>query len=294
MSLPFYKLQKPEYLFRPSQLVKRLFAGKIVAGESLCSLPWGALIHINAQEVVGKSIHHLGVYELATSELIYRALDFCDEFVDIGANIGYFSLVALGNQAFKGKVHAFEPHPKVSLRLSKNINLQKESSRVQLHQCALSTKEGTMTLYIPDNFNDNEGIASLEKPIQKAQEIAVAVKRLDQVLEKDRRYILKIDTEGHEEAVLNGAEELFKNGQIQCVFFEEFNSPQSAKSFELLKQHGFDLYRIERAMLGPKLVDPYQAITARLWEPVNYLAIKKSLTNQLHPLLTRKGWDILK
>src|SRR5690606_27153919 len=86
-----------------------------------CHLPWGAPIEINANEVIGKSILHLGLYELATSECLARLLPYCDEFVDIGANIGYFSLLALGQKSFNGDIHAFEPHPKIAQRLRDNI-----------------------------------------------------------------------------------------------------------------------------------------------------------------------------
>ncbi|MBH48542.1 MAG: hypothetical protein CME71_10280 [Halobacteriovorax sp.] len=290
--LPFYKFNKPEYVLRPKQLIKRLFNKSRPGQLSTCMLPWGAPIQFNPGEVVGKSIDHLGLYELATSEFMSRLLEYCDEFVDIGANIGYFSLVALRNSKFKGTIHSFEPHPKIFEMLTHNINLQKSSARFKGYNLGLSTSDSQMELYIPQDFALNEGVASLEKPEGKHSKIVVDVKRLDHILGHDKKYILKIDTEGHEFSVLKGASDLFVAGSINAVFFEEFSHPSRAESFKFLQEHGFEIFRIERSFFGPKLKDPLTKQEGRVWEPVNYLAIK----NDTIPMkaLNAKGWSVLK
>ena len=255
-------------------------------------LPWGAPIQFNPSEVVGKSIDHLGLYELATSEFMSRLLEYCDEFVDVGANIGYFSLVALGSSKFNGTIHAFEPHPKIYEMLTHNINLQEKSARFKRYNLGLSTQDSQMELYIPEDFEQNEGVASLEKPQGKHSKIVVDVKRLDHILNHDQKYILKIDTEGHEFSVLQGASNLFAAGAINAVFFEEFTHPESAESFKFLQSYDFEIFRIERSFFGPKLKDPLIKQQGRVWEPVNYLAIK----NGTIPMktLNAKGWSVLK
>tara|TARA_R110000868_G_scaffold132381_8_gene343337 strand:- start:12389 stop:13273 length:885 start_codon:yes stop_codon:yes gene_type:complete len=289
--LPFYKLNKPEYLLRPKQLIKRLFNKSEPGRLCTCILPWGSPILINPSEVVGKSIDHLGLYELATTELLSRLLISCDEFVDIGANIGYFSLVALGSPNFNGAIHAFEPHPKIFERLGHNILLQEKASRIQRYNLGLSTQDSQMDLYIPEDFDKNEGVASLEKPEGKHTKITVDVKRLDGILALDKKYILKIDTEGHETSVLKGASKLFDASAINAVFFEEFADPNQAESFNFLRSYGFEIFRIERSFFGPKLNDPTSQQSGRVWEPVNYLAVKPSVIGRSG--LYSSGWSVL-
>lgn len=286
-----YRFNKPEYIFRPSQLLKRLLTKPSMENEIVAQLPWGAQMVINPKEVIGKSIDRLGFYELATSELLLRLIKSCDEFIDIGANIGYFTLVALSEKEFKGMIHSFEPHPKVYLRLKHNIDLQNESPRVVPHNLALSSSAGEMTLFIPEDFGDNEGIASLEKPQGPHQQIDVMVKRLDEVLSADRKYVIKIDTEGHEESVLNGAEKLFEKKSIGAILFEEFSDPKIAKSFSILKGNGFEIYRISRSLFGPKLVAPELPVKTRQWEPVNYLALHPEFMKLEE--ISKSGWSIL-
>ncbi|PIP91651.1 MAG: hypothetical protein COW01_01610 [Bdellovibrionales bacterium CG12_big_fil_rev_8_21_14_0_65_38_15] len=289
-----YRFNKPEYLFRPKQLLKRLTSNSYYDSSSLTAveLPWGQTINVNPTEVVGRSIEVLGVYELAQTEILRRSLKFAKSFIDIGANIGYFTLAALGSKNFDGKILSFEPHPSVIERLKENVRLQNKNNNVEIYDFALSESEGSSMLYIPEDFSHNEGIATLEKPLGKHREIMIKHKRLDELIPDNDELILKIDTEGHEFSVLKGAAKLFEKGSVKAVFFEEFSHPSKASSFEFLKSFGFKVFRIERSLFGPKLVDPLSPLPSKIWEPTNYLAIYNESIPVLE--LTAKGWSCLR
>ena len=153
-------------------------------------MPWGSNLHYNPKEDIGRAINVLGVYELPLTEFIFRSLRHVDNFVDVGANIGYFTSLA---SSFKNisSVHSFEPHPFIFEILKRNAT----SDKVNLNPFAASNTNGSAKLYIPKDFDLNMGIASLEKPLDEdIEKIEIQTKPLDELLDHDKTYCLKVDT----------------------------------------------------------------------------------------------------
>jgi hypothetical protein len=122
----------------------------------------------------------------------------------------------------------------------------------------------------------------------------VQVARLDQILEPDIEVgVMKIDVEGHEFAVLQGAQSLLAQRRIRDIIFEEHGTyPTPAQVF--LQSHGYTLYRLSRSFLRPLLLpdnDP------RRWDehPVgvlrNYLATLDP--DRARKRFTKPGWQVL-
>ncbi|MBA2401840.1 MAG: FkbM family methyltransferase [Bradyrhizobium sp.] len=135
--------------------------------------------------------------------------------VDVGANCGLYTrqLARLSRQ-----VHAFEPSHHMA-RL-----LRRTSARnVSIHEIALSDHNGDADLFIPQGDDGLVyGLASLEPRLNMATEAVVTthvpIARLDAVVRQDVAFV-KIDVEGHELNVLNGAVELLE--RCQPVFLVE-------------------------------------------------------------------------
>jgi FkbM family methyltransferase len=281
-----YKFNKAEYIFKPTQLIKRITRSGFDKTDSI--MPWGKSLHYNPKEDIGKAINVLGIYELPLTELMYRGLQHCDHFVDVGANIGYFTSLASSLKNIK-TIQSFEPHPFIFEILKRNSN----GDKIKLNAYAASSVEGKAELYIPKDFEFNMGIASLEKPEdQEIERIEIDTKKLDDILNKEEKYCMKIDTEGHEASVLEGASSLLENKCFEYIFFEEFDSYPEAKSFKLLMENDYIIYRIERGFWGPQLDDPSSVNNSKRWQPVNFLAVPKESDNVAK--ITRAGWEILK
>lgn len=129
--------------------------------------------------------------------------------VDIGANIGYFTVLAaslIGNMG-SGKVYAFEPNPKLARLLEQNIEINWSIAPVYFNEMALADYAGEVSLHIPRAHGAN---ASLSAPDEYAcDSVTVNVKKLDDALPKDVEVdLMKIDVEGHEASVLRGAREV--------------------------------------------------------------------------------------
>ncbi|HEX8873846.1 MAG TPA: FkbM family methyltransferase [Nitrosospira sp.] len=143
--------------------------------------------------------------------LLKRYLPVNGIFIDVGANIGTFTLVA-AHRARQGQVHAFEPSAHHFARLARNVELN-HFSNVVLNQKGLYDQPGEAVLFLPSRAGEmnNSGAASLY-PASEARQVSesISLVRLDDYIRDknlQRVDIIKIDIEGAEIRALNGARE---------------------------------------------------------------------------------------
>jgi FkbM family methyltransferase len=135
--------------------------------------------------------------------------------IDVGANLGLYTRELAHLSRF---VHAFEPSHKVA-----DILRRTSARNVVVHETALSDRCGVATLQIPLTREGSvHGLASIESQAasraSKIESLTVLVSRLDSAVQSDVGFI-KIDVEGHELCVLNGAERILEH--CQPVFLVE-------------------------------------------------------------------------
>src|SRR5947209_8761809 len=118
-------INKPYYLFRPSQLLRRLIRllrqRRAVGEWEQAILPWGHRIRYRPAEMIGSSIARTGLYDLCVSETLYRLVGPADLAVDAGANIGHMTSLMADRVGLAGKVIAIEPHPELFAELENNV-----------------------------------------------------------------------------------------------------------------------------------------------------------------------------
>ena len=207
--------------------------------------------------------------------------------MDVGANVGQMTS-ALAHGMKKGRLHAFEPHPAIYPVLEENgrqIAREVEGVSLDVHNVAVGRASGTETLHVPDAWSENYGLATMQDT-SDAEAVQVDVCRLVDVLNGPIQ-LLKIDVEGHEAAVLDGARGLLTGHKINHVLFEEHSFGNSAV-VERLENAGYEIFSVERTLRGPKLKNPcstdgYNFIAtsavdecARRFEPNGYMSMKRS------------------
>ena len=175
---------------------------------------------------------------------------------DVGANIGYFTLLLAQCVGPDGCVLGFEPDPNTYARLSRNIQLN-DLPQVKTFDVALSDRDG-QTMFaatshsefgrviegnVSDAGNEQVTIATAVGGEASAALIGVRCVRLDALLSEQQLAdptLLKIDVEGHEAAVLRGATELLRRARPTLLI--EAHGPEPLREcVRLLKPMGYDI-----------------------------------------------------
>jgi FkbM family methyltransferase len=135
-----------------------------------------------------------------------------DLFVDIGANVGHYSLLAAG--ICKADVIAFEPIPSTFIKLEKNLILNNLSHKVKVLNIGIGEENSIL------NFTKTKDVMNAVALSYETDVVSVEVKKLDDVLIERNPTFLKIDVEGYEYFVLKGALEVLKNKTLKYIIIE--------------------------------------------------------------------------
>jgi FkbM family methyltransferase len=159
-----------------------------------------------------------GGYERPLSRLVVRLGTLGGTFVDVGANVGYFSLLWAASHP-KNTAHAFEASPRNLPLLNQNVRANSLDDRIAVHDVALGRVAGSAAFDLgPDGVS---GWGGLSIDGVGANIVKVGVKRLDEVLRNAHVDLMKIDVEGAEAWVLMGADALLQAKRIKCIWFEQ-------------------------------------------------------------------------
>jgi FkbM family methyltransferase len=171
------------------------------------------------------------LYEKSTTGFLCRALTAGGVFVDVGANHGYFTLLAGALVGGRGRVFAFEPNPAVFAQLVAHVAMNHFDDRTELLPQALSNQpEDGATLYI-SRYGPNSGLSTLVPDedrlaaglVSPEHTVEVRVETFDRWLATsglDRVDVMKIDTEGGEDFVVGGMTRSLREKRIGSVICE--------------------------------------------------------------------------
>jgi FkbM family methyltransferase len=231
-------------------------------------LPWDCTINACSGEGIGRSIATQGIYDLPLTEAILRLTDPGETSLDAGANIGYMTLLLAWCAGPGGRVISFEPNPAVRRMLQNNVASWETLSiaPIEILSSALSDRDGEGFLGFPEGYDSNWGVASLEAP---AGNLAVKLSRLDSIASESVG-VMKVDVEGHEASVFQGAENLLSSKRIRDILFEEHET-YPARSHKLLLDHGYKIFKLTRSVFRPLLLAA-DAPARQSYLPSNFLA----------------------
>lgn len=197
-----------------------------------------------------------------------------DTFVDVGADVGQLTIQAALCVENPKNVVCIEAHPTTFGYLEENLALNKLRDVTAIH-CAIGAAEGKVSFTSKYSDDQNE--------ISDEGDVEVPIRPLDQLLSLESVTLLKIDVEGFELFVLQGARETL--AKTDAVYFEAYD-PLYAKhdySFAhvaaLLRESGFSIYAVE----GTKLTPFEQTASPNF---VNLLALRSL------PLALSRGFSI--
>lgn len=205
-------------------------------------VPRNAVVRIRSGElrdwrwIAGSAPHGcwLGTYELHTQRLFCEQVHPGAVVFDIGANVGFFTLLASKLVGSAGQVHAFEPLPRNLYYLEQHIRLN-EASNITVHSLAITSTTGTA------RFGDGENTS--QGRLSNAGEIQVLTASIDDLLANGRSPrpdFIKIDIEGAEGEALRGAARLLSGSPLTIVL-STHGYEQHELCWGILRSAGFNL-----------------------------------------------------
>jgi FkbM family methyltransferase len=149
-----------------------------------------------------------GIREAAFMAVMDDAVKHGMTCIDLGANIGYATLLMLRNVGETGNVYAIEPDPHNLVLLHKNITENNFEHKCEIIECAMSDENGNLEFWQSSRPN----CSSVQKTKHSTKKIKVPCYTLTSFLE-NRKYpnFIKMDIEGHETQVFEGGLDYFKN-----------------------------------------------------------------------------------
>jgi FkbM family methyltransferase len=175
----------------------------------------GFTIFLNVSESPMMLARARGRYDIDKITLLCRILKAGMVFVDVGANKGDFTLLAATLVGPTGLVHAFEPAPGNVAMLRQSIAAN-GLTNIRVHDLALSDASGEATLYLAGRRSGWHSLIG-GLPDRDAGTVCVRTRRLDD-FDLGSVHAIKIDVEGAEQMVLEGAREtLVRNRPIVLV-----------------------------------------------------------------------------
>lgn len=205
-----------------------------------------------------RTLYLSGMYEKNVTKLFYNLVNEGITVVDIGAYVGYYTVLASKLVGEKGRVLAFEPAPDSFLQLKKTIEANRFEN-VTLYQVAVSDKIGKTNLRLSScpsthaitDATDGFFIGNYK---QTGETIEVEVMPLDKIIDENvlpyDSLIVKIDVEGAELKVLKGMEKILNECDnlhlIISVHEQKFPAFDYTPKqfFQYLEKHQLDLYLI--------------------------------------------------
>jgi len=244
--------------------------------------PEQLLLEVIPGEVIGQPIVYFGVYEYATSGLMRQFLKSGDVFVDVGANIGYYSVLAAHLVGPEGSVHAFEPSARIRSRLCRNVSLNR-FTQIFVRPQAVGSRAGVVQLVEPEG-NVNDGLAYVDKR-GECRGVDVEAIRLDDLEEFTARppALIKVDVEGGEPDVFAGAARILSDPEGPVVFFESFELTRDART---LRDFGYEVFRPALHDGQLRLTSNLSAPGYRAWEAPNFVAVKGARGREFAKLMS--------
>jgi FkbM family methyltransferase len=192
-------------------------------GRGLTRLSTGEVFFVDTQGMdVGVWIMLGGVWETFVDDILCALERPGDTCLDVGANLGYYTIKMAQRVGPEGHVFSFEPNPKMSGFVGDNIRINGFQSRTTLVKAAAGAEPGVASLTFQDTM---PGGGTVNLPIEwmtpDQERIEVKVVRIDDVVPQDAVvHLIKIDVEGFEPLALQGMKALLARSPDAAMVIE--------------------------------------------------------------------------
>jgi FkbM family methyltransferase len=211
----------------------------------LTSLYTGHRLFVDSRDIsVAPALMFDGCWEPETTEVFGRLLRPADTVFDIGANVGYYGIIASAvvDPRLGGSIHMVEANPNLAALIGKSIEASGLEAVAEVSTYAISDHSGdTMELHVPQHLWGSSYLDALDStlkasieasqsgPVKLADVMTVPSITLDDLAQErgiEQVDLVKIDIEGHEEQAYRGMSEIIENNRDNLRMLLEFSSDQ--------------------------------------------------------------------
>jgi FkbM family methyltransferase len=187
---------------------------------------------------------YCGLYTFSEMAYVLHLLTPNDIFVDVGSNIGCYTILACAVKGAKG--YCFEPVPSTFNRLRDNLRLNNLTDRVNAYNIGIADKEEV--LYFTSYRNTTNLVVRDGK--SDPDTVSVKVTTLDKILTSESPTLIKIDVEGYETPVIYGALDTLRKDSLNSLIIRLKGHGarygyDEREIFKLMKSLGFNLYKYD-------------------------------------------------
>jgi FkbM family methyltransferase len=222
-------------------------------GEIPISLPWSPpfLMRSDPRNALVRRLYFSpeGCDEPETFAVFVDLIDKAEVFIDVGANQGLFTLIATARNP-ELRVHAFEPNPNVTKLIRGHVSANNLENRVTVYSDVVADQTGEIEFRVPRSPNAGNGALAVLSGLcdADADTVSCPAVRLDDVLASEWVDVIKIDVEGAEGRVIEGAQQTLRRTKAVIVL-EVLEPHDYAYAERLLSDLGYHFYHLSGA--GP-------------------------------------------
>jgi FkbM family methyltransferase len=214
------KFLKSSPSFRGKWRLQRLWANTLRSGDQrIASLPDGSVVEVD-MVIPYEQMVWLQVEEWNELRFLQTKLKKDETFIDVGANIGLWTLVAASTVGPNGHVFSYEPNPATFKKLIANIQGNSLQDRITPIQMAVTQSSGSVLFSCPNEHNLSAICG--KSPNARTDVIEVDTVALDSLVGKVPIAGMKLDTEGFELDCLKGASRIIQDNSPWLIV--EFNT----------------------------------------------------------------------
>jgi FkbM family methyltransferase len=196
---------------------------------------------------ISKELALTGWHEKNSSKFIKKELKPGMHIVEIGANIGYYTLIEAGIIGENGHIYAFEPNPKNMSDFKINIALNNYNDLIEFFPFAIGSENTEADFYMAD-FGNLSTFAKRDDNLCDYKVKKIKVVKLDDLLKDKKIDYFRMDVEGYETEVIKGMHNILSSPEAPYGMFIEVHSEllhklnSSAKEFLTnLSKYGYDV-----------------------------------------------------
>ena len=221
---------------------------------------WGGLLLVPSEDLsLSPFLIADGIFEVPLTNHLIKTVKPGNTVFDIGANLGYYTVLCAHLTGGKGNVISYEPNPAMFIFLRDNISLNYLKVQAKAHNKAVYSSGQAQKFYITERFPCNSSLYDrgeeyFENYIDTVKEITVDAEPLDKYAGLFAKIdLVKMDIEGGEYHAFLGMEQLLKNQILQEVVFEwnqdmlkENTMPFYKFLVKCHKDYGMDFFTLSR------------------------------------------------